>query len=217
MPECRLGLNDRLKLGSQGHQTNILFEDMKFHQCVKMSQFHEDKTISFIPPDGTFELMSYRLSNPNVEPLIWCNMKVRKLSETRGEYIVKVNSQFQEKHTANNIVVKIPVRSDIISPEIKCETGTVKYSPELESMIWMMKSLQGGRSECVRIKLNFPSVVGERKLSSKMSPLKVTFEIPYFTMSGVQIRYLKVIEKSGYQALPWVRYTTKSGDYNFRV
>ena len=42
-------------------------------------------------------------------------------------------------------------------------------------------------------------------------PITIKFEIPYFTMSGIQVRYLKIIEKSGYQALPWVRYITKNG------
>lgn len=32
----------------------------------------------------------------------------------------------------------------------------------------------------------------------------------------VQVRYLKVIEKSGYQALPWVRYITCAGNYEIR-
>ena len=36
-------------------------------------------------------------------------------------------------------------------------------------------------------------------------PISVKFEIPYFTVSGIQVRYLKIMEKSGYQALPWVR------------
>lgn len=27
----------------------------------------------------------------------------------------------------------------------------------------------------------------------------------------LQVRYLKIIEKSGYHALPWVRYITQSG------
>lgn len=27
----------------------------------------------------------------------------------------------------------------------------------------------------------------------------------------LQVRYMKIIEKSGYQALPWVRYITQSG------
>ena len=38
------------------------------------------------------------------------------------------------------------------------------------------------------------------------------FELPYFTISGIQVRYLKVVEKTGYQALPWVRYITQNGD-----
>ena len=48
-------------------------------------------------------------------------------------------------------------------------------------------------------------------------PIQVRFEIPYFTVSGIQVRYLKIIEKSGYQALPWVRYITQNGDYQLRM
>lgn len=40
-------------------------------------------------------------------------------------------------------------------------------------------------------------------------------QVPYFTVSGIQIRYLKVIERSGYQALPWVRYITTAGVARF--
>ena len=47
--------------------------------------------------------------------------------------------------------------------------------------------------------------------------IQVRFEIPYFTVSGVQVRYLKVLEKSGYTALPWVRYITQNGDYQLRM
>lgn len=39
------------------------------------------------------------------------------------------------------------------------------------------------------------------------------FEIPYFTVSKIQVGYMKIIEKYGYQALPWVCYITQSGDY----
>ena len=37
-------------------------EDIKFHQCVRLARFDNDRTISFIPPDGNFDLMTYRLS-----------------------------------------------------------------------------------------------------------------------------------------------------------
>jgi AP-1 complex subunit mu len=46
---------------------------------------------------------------------------------------------------------------------------------------------------------------GTDDLSSmnRAAPINVKFEIPYFTVSGIQVRYLKIMEKSGYQALPW--------------
>jgi AP-1 complex subunit mu len=48
-------------------------------------------------------------------------------------------------------------------------------------------------------------------------PICVSFEIPYFTVSGVQVRYLKIVDKSGYEAVPWVRYITQNGDYSIRI
>ena len=41
----------------------VELEDVKFHQCVRLSRFETDRTISFIPPDGEFDLMSYRLTS----------------------------------------------------------------------------------------------------------------------------------------------------------
>lgn len=41
---------------------SVELEDIRFHQCVRLSRFETDRTISFIPPDGEFELMSYRLN-----------------------------------------------------------------------------------------------------------------------------------------------------------
>ncbi len=41
---------------------SVELEDVKFHQCVRLSRFENERTISFIPPDGESELMSYRLN-----------------------------------------------------------------------------------------------------------------------------------------------------------
>lgn len=49
-------------LSSGGKSKSVELEDVKFHQCVRLSRFENDRTISFIPPDGEFELMSYRLN-----------------------------------------------------------------------------------------------------------------------------------------------------------
>jgi len=38
-----------------------------------------------------------------------------------------------------------------------------------------------------------------------------------FPASGLQVRFLKVFEKSNYQTVKWVRYMTKAGSYQYRL
>ena len=41
---------------------SIELDDVTFHQCVNLTRFDTEKTVSFVPPDGEFELMKYRIS-----------------------------------------------------------------------------------------------------------------------------------------------------------
>ena len=64
MPTVTLGLNDKVLFDIKGKQNNgrsVEMDDLKFHQCVDMNKFESERSIEFIPPDGDFELMSYRL------------------------------------------------------------------------------------------------------------------------------------------------------------
>ncbi len=104
----------------------------------------------------------------------------------------------------------------------------MQYAPDKSAFVWKIKQLGGGREFLMRAHFGLPSVKsGELRfvwvISSaaeivieqepeKRAPITVKFEIPYFTVSGIQVRYLKIVEKSGYQALPWVRYITQNGD-----
>jgi AP-2 complex subunit mu-1 len=47
-------------------------------------------------------------------------------------------------------------------------------------------------------------------------PIALQFTVSMFTASGLQVRFLKVFEKSGYQSIKWVRYHSKGGNYQFR-
>ena len=73
----------------RGKSKSVELEDVKFHQCVRLSRFDNDRTISFIPPDGEFELMSYRLST-HVKPLIWVESVIERHAHSRVEYMIKV-------------------------------------------------------------------------------------------------------------------------------
>ena len=109
--------------GGKGKAVEL--EDVKFHQCVRLSRFENDRTISFIPPDGEFDLMTYRLQT-HVKPLIWIESIIERHSHSRVEYMIKCKSQFKRRSTANNVVVEIPVPVDADSPKFKTTLGTAK-------------------------------------------------------------------------------------------
>lgn len=62
MPECKFGMNDKLLMEKEQKNTKvdrgINISDLKFHQCVRLGKFDKDRSITFIPPDGTFDLMT---------------------------------------------------------------------------------------------------------------------------------------------------------------
>ena len=72
MPELTIGLNDKVgeeasanqtqQSAQSNHKKNIDLADLQFHQCVNLSKFASEKTISFVPPDGKFDLMKYRVT-----------------------------------------------------------------------------------------------------------------------------------------------------------
>lgn len=219
MPECKLGLNDRVLLEAQGRSTKgkaIDLDDIKFHQCVRLARFENDRTISFIPPDGAFDLMTYRLST-QVKPLIWVEAQVERHARSRVEYTVKARSQFKERSTATNVEIELPVSSDATTPTVRTSMGSAVYAPEKEALLWKIKSFPGGKDYMLRAQFGLPSITADEATPEKHPPIRVKFEIPYFTVSGIQVRYLKIIEKSGYQALPWVRYITTAGEYELRM
>ena len=90
-PECIFGFNDKLFLqshsdsrGRQPRSDALELDDIKFHQCVKLGRFSQDRTIAFVPPDGEFTLMRYAffILSPYfpIHP-IYCVLAIASLNE----------------------------------------------------------------------------------------------------------------------------------------
>jgi AP-1 complex subunit mu len=157
--------------------------------------------------------------------LIWVEAVVEPHKGSRIEYMIKTRSQFKSRSVANNVEIIIPVPADVDSPSFKSSVGNVTYLPDKDAIVWTIKQFHGGREYLMRAHFGLPSITAadndpdhkKKGENSWKKPIAVNFEIPYFTVSGIQVRYLKIIEKSGYQALPWVRYITCHGDYQLRM
>jgi AP-3 complex subunit mu len=53
-----------------------LIDDCSFHPCVRYARFEKSQIVSFVPPDGDFELMRYRIHSEQArsfQPPVYCH------------------------------------------------------------------------------------------------------------------------------------------------
>ncbi|KNZ64654.1 hypothetical protein VP01_1006g2 [Puccinia sorghi] len=223
-PECKFGLNDKLIIeksdrpkpsGSKSNDSAVELDDCQFHQCVRLGKFDSDRTISFIPPDGEFELMKYR-STTNVQLPFRVHPIVEEIGKSRVEFTVHMKANFDPKLHANSVVVKIPTPLNTTKVSCKAPVGKAKYVPEENMIIWKITRMQGQTDATITASADLSSTT-HRKAWSR-PPINVDFQVLMYTSSGLLVRFLKVFEKSNYSSVKWVRYLTKaSGSYQIRI
>ena len=237
MPELKIGLNDpwlggadrrggewaagRALLGGDGDPPprssaggsrrveSIDLAELQFHQCVNLSKFSAERTISFVPPDGEFELMKYRVTEAVSLPFKVMPM-VKELGRTRMEVRVRVKACFPETQMALGVKLRIPVPRHTSRATCKGTAGKCKYKQAENALVWKIKRFQGGCELSLHAEVDLISTTEEKKKWTQ-PPLSMDFSVPMFTASGLRVRFLKVWEKSGYQSTKWVRYLCNSG------
>jgi AP-2 complex subunit mu-1 len=229
-PECKFGLNDRLLLDSDAAMTppgnrdgrtkatraaagSVTLEDCQFHQCVKLGQFDADRIISFVPPDGEFELMRYRATE-NVNPPFKVHPIVREVGTTKVEYSVAVKANYGSKLFATNVVIRIPTPLNTAKVTERTSQGKAKYEPEQNNIVWKIARFSGQSEYVLTADATLTSMTHQKAWSRP--PLSLSFTLLMFTSSGLLVRYLKVFEKSNYSSVKWVRYMTRAGSYEIR-
>ena len=154
-PECKFGLNDKLVIekGDHGGMGDAVeLDDCRFHQCVRLDEFDSSRTISFIPPDGEFELMRYvpvyhssvvvtdgvarYRSTSNVKLPLRVIPTVNEIGTTQVSYVVTVKTNFNSKLSATNVVIRIPTPLNTTSVDCKVPSGKAKYVPAENVVVW---------------------------------------------------------------------------------
>ncbi|KAF9421196.1 hypothetical protein BGZ94_008926 [Podila epigama] len=218
-PECKFGLNDKVLLEkdpSNRRKTSntVEIDDCQFHQCVKLGKFDSDRTISFIPPDGEFELMRYRTSD-NINLPFRVHPVVTEIGKSKIEYKILVKANFSSKLNANNVVLTIPTPLNTAGVTCSVSAGKAKYVPAENSIVWKIQRFQGQSEFMLTGEANLTAMTHKKAWSRP--PISMDFQVLMFTSSGLLVRFLKVFEKSNYQSVKWVRYMTKAGNYQIRV
>ena len=96
--------------------------------CVFWSVFWSDSfiTITFIPPDGEFELMRYRVTQAS-QPFRLIPT-IREEGKTKLLLNLKVQADFQDDRKASSVVIKFPVPTTTASARISVSKARNKLT-----------------------------------------------------------------------------------------
>ena len=122
---------------------SIELDDVTFHQCVDLTRFAGEKTITFVPPDGAFELMKYRVTDNVTLPFKVLPL-VKEVGRSRIEVTVKLRaSGFTSALNATAVVVRIPVPNHTAGATITVTGGKAKYKADVSCLVWKIARLSG--------------------------------------------------------------------------
>ena len=220
MPQCRFGFNPNTVLLSNYDVSNderegvVALEDAKFHQCVELGAFDNDGSIQFIPPDGEFQLMSYNCNN-NINLPFKVYPQVQEIGRNRIIYKIRMKSFQSPKLPATEVVMSIPTPRGVSLTNISNSNGKAKFHAEENAIIWKFNKLFGEQDNILTAEIEIKPHSTEF-LQWNRPPITLDFVVDMFSSSGLTVRYLKVLEKSNYKTVKWVRYTTQSGSYEIR-
>eukprot|EP01104_Vermistella_antarctica_P018818 TRINITY_DN7125_c0_g1_i1.p1 TRINITY_DN7125_c0_g1~~TRINITY_DN7125_c0_g1_i1.p1 ORF type:complete len:443 (+),score=129.44 TRINITY_DN7125_c0_g1_i1:115-1443(+) len=227
MPECKFGMNDKVMMDQErqagpgarkatGRRANaIAIDDCTFHQCVRLGKFDTERTITFIPPDGEFDLMKYRITE-NVNFPFRIIPIVKEIGRSRVEMQVTVKANFNLKMVGSLVIIKLPTPKNAAICKIHTTTGKARYQPSQNAIVWRIRKFPGDHEYSISANIDLSASMSKKAWSRP--PISMQFTVPMYTASGLHVRFLKCVEpKLHYQTVKWVRYVTKAGQFQARI
>ncbi|CAI8499688.1 unnamed protein product [Hanseniaspora opuntiae] len=174
MPVVQLGLINDMTFNID--RINQKGDEFKFHQCIQKidTDYYQNKDgnklVTFIPPDGEFELCNYRLDilkerkNDERSEIVqiveftktFKERSLKKLKMPSMKMNLKIKTYFKKNLVPEFLRIKIPLNSFIddptnidltFTPKFKTDFGTIIYNLSDDFLIWDCKNIKGNYGE----------------------------------------------------------------------
>ena len=219
-PELRLVLNDDLAVGKSNYSSSMAVDDIIFHSCVNLREFEQSKVLIINPPDGEFTVMNYRITKDFTAPFL-INALIEE-SNYKLELKLRIQANFSDKFFASNVLVKFSVPKVCSGVHFEVNSNSklgqaMDYIENEKNCYWKIVKFVGGVEHVLTTRITVPNQK-PGDLRKEVGPISMTFEIPNYNISKIQIKELKIIAtEKNYEALRWVRHVTQASSYVARI
>ena len=204
-PELRIVFSDEIIFGKSSYGGGRMeLAGYNFCQGVRPKDFESQRTLYIIPPEGEFILMNYRINNEFAPPF-----RLYTIVEESDYKAGNIKITFNAPKETQSVYFNLPKQFK--------ETHKVDYNQNEHICTWKIPTIMGGSENTLDVK--FTLQVNKPNLFRKeLGPIVMSFEIPNFNISHMQIKELKVMANDAkYNAMRWVRMFTKAKSYVTRI
>ncbi|KAM6597749.1 hypothetical protein CsatA_008273 [Cannabis sativa] len=189
-----------------------ILDTVRFHPCVRFRPWESDHILSFVPPDGQFKLMSYRVRKLKSTPLYVKPQLTSDAGTCRISVMVGIRND--PGKMIDSITVQFQLPPCIRSADLSSNHGTVNILANKVPLkcVWSIERIPKDKT---------PSMSGTLVLETGLERLHVfpTFEVGFrimgIALSGVKIDKLdlKNLHTKPYKGF---RALTRAGEFQVR-
>lgn len=191
------------------------YEDSTFHRCIESDIATNSKVFTFVPPDGVFTLMKYRLTTASVNlPIViipkfkWGSKKIGGVS---FEITFKPESNLLKGIAVSEVRFQLP--NGVFTPSLTTEYGKATYEPSTQEVIWNIGAYM--KKEPIVLKGSASTEAGF-DIGICYPTVMCQFQTLGVAPSGFKIEKLQ-IENINYKPFTGVKYICIAGNYEFKT
>ncbi|KAL6495021.1 AP-3 complex subunit mu [Orobanche gracilis] len=163
-----------------------ILNDVRFHRCVRLRPWESNQVLSFVPPDGQFKLMSYRVKKLRDTPIYVKSQLTSDSGSCRLSVLVGIRND--PGKSIDSITVQFQLPPCVVSYDLSSNCGTVNFLADKCS--WTIERIPKDKA---------PSMSGTLVLETGMErlhvfpTLQVGFRIMGIALSGLKIEKLDIL------------------------
>ncbi|KAL7983037.1 hypothetical protein Chor_013688 [Crotalus horridus] len=110
-----------------------LLDDVSFHPCIRFKRWESERLLSFIPPDGNFRLISYKVSSQNLVaiPVYVKHAITFKENSSSGRFDVTIGPKQNMGKTVEGVIVTVHMPKAVLNMNLMPTQGNYTFDPVL--------------------------------------------------------------------------------------
>uniref|UniRef100_K7GGP0 AP-3 complex subunit mu-1 n=1 Tax=Pelodiscus sinensis TaxID=13735 RepID=K7GGP0_PELSI len=192
-----------------------LLDDVSFHPCIRFKRWESERVLSFIPPDGNFRLISYRVSSQNLVaiPVYVKHIISFKENSSSGRFDVTIGPKQNMGKTVEGVIVTVHMPKAVLNMNLTSTQGSYTFDPVLKVITWDVGKITPQKLPNLKGTVNLQA--GAPKPEENPS-LNIQFKIQQLAISGLKVNRLDMYGEK-YKPFKGVKYITKAGKFQVRT